>query len=95
MPSDLTGCNRGADRECFVHGFKGAAPPIWMRKDQYFSVDDRAAENHFAGCRCVDAPVVLGYGEVYAAVPGAPALGGLLKGVDHPRSGFGGGGAVA
>ena len=66
-----------------------------MCKDQYFSVDNRAAENRFPRRRCVDAPVVLRYGKVYAAVPGAPALGGLLKGADYPRSGFGGGGAVA
>ena len=91
----ITGCNGGADRERFVHGFEGAAPPIRMRNNQYFAVDDRAAENHFSRCRCVDAPVVFGYGKVYAAVPCAPALGGLLKGTDHPRSGFGGGGAVA
>ena len=48
----------------------------------------------FSRCRCVDAPVVLRYGKVYAAVPCAPTLGGLLKG-RITRVWVGGGGAVA
>ena len=92
---DVPGRYFGADRERLVHGLEGATPPIRMRNDQYFAVDDHAAEHHFSRSRCVDVPVVFGHGQIHSTVPGAPALGGFLEGVDNPRGGVCGGGAVA
>ena len=51
-----------------------------MRNDQYFAVDDCAAENHFSRCRCVDAPIVYGYGKVYARCPALQRWAGFSKG---------------
>ena len=85
----------GADRERLVHGLEGAAPTVRMGNDQHFSVDDRTAEHHSSRRRRVDVPVAVGHGQIHPAVPGAPALGGFLEGVDNPRSGVRGGGVVA